>query len=110
MTTIRPESLDDIAAVEAVHRAAFPTEAEARLVNRLRESGQARVALVAEVDGAVVGHVVFSPVSIVGATTLGPGLGLAPLAVSPGFQGRGVGSALVREGLAACRLKGFGFV
>ena len=69
MWTIRPEQGDDEAAVRAVHRAAFPTDAEARLVDRLRSTGQARVSLVAEAAGAVVGHILFSPVSVVGTVT-----------------------------------------
>jgi putative acetyltransferase len=106
--TIRPERAGDAAAIHAVHRAAFPTDAEARLVDRLRAGGQARVSLVAELGGAVVGHVVFSPVSIVDSAT--GGLGLAPVAVTPDHQRQGVGSALVREGLAACRREGCAFV
>jgi putative acetyltransferase len=87
---------------------AFPTDAEARLVDLLRGSGQARVSLVAEVDGTVVGHVVFSPVSVGGAQS--GGLGLAPVAVVPAHQRRGVGSALIGEGLAVCRREGYPFV
>jgi putative acetyltransferase len=108
MLTIRPERPEDAAAVGAVHRAAFPTDAEARLVDRLRANGKARAALVAEVDGEVVGHVVFSPVSVGGVHA--GGLGLAPVAVRPGHQRRGVGSALIREGLAVCRREGCPFV
>jgi putative acetyltransferase len=108
--SVRPERAEDGAAVRAVHRAAFPTDTEARLVDRLRARGQARVSLVAEADGGVVGHILFSPVSVL--TPSGPcqGLGLAPLAVLPPHQRRGIGSALVREGLAACRREGCGFV
>jgi putative acetyltransferase len=106
MVTIRPERAGDADAIRAVHCAAFPTDAEARLVDRLRAAGQARVVLVAEVDGRVVGHVVFSPVSVAGAQ----GLGLAPVAVLPERQRSGVGSELIREGLEACRRDGWPFV
>ena len=64
----------------------------------------------AEEDEAVVGYIAFSPVRIDGAAVEGIGLGLAPIAVLPGHQGRGIGSRLVREGLAACGRAGYGFV
>ncbi|AMV36471.1 GNAT family N-acetyltransferase [Planctomyces sp. SH-PL62] len=106
MTIIRPERPGDEPAIRAVVAAAFPTEAEARLVDLLREAGRLSVSLVAEVDGEVVGHVAFSPV------TVGPGVigaGLAPLAVRSANRGRGVGGMLIGEGLAACCTAGFGW-
>ena len=103
MIAIRPERPDDMAAVFAVHAAAFPTDAEARLVDRVRAAGEARLSLVAEANGAVVGHVLFSPVSIETASGHRTGFGLAPVAVLPAHQRQGVGSALIREGLAICR-------
>ncbi|HXV84451.1 MAG TPA: N-acetyltransferase [Candidatus Binatia bacterium] len=104
------EQPTDIARVREVHRASFPSEAEAVLVDRLRENGKAVVSLVAEVDGQVVGHIVFSPVSIEEVPEITNGLGLAPVAVLPGFQRHGVGSRLVQEGLAASRRTLYGFV
>lgn len=106
---IRAERAGDEAGIRAVHLAAFPTAAEADLVDRLRAAGRAVVSLVAEIDGVVVGHVLFSPVTIAGPGAPGGGLGLAPLAVIPGAQGRGVGSALARAGIAACRAAGGAF-
>jgi putative acetyltransferase len=108
--TIRSERGDDVAAIRAVHCAAFPTDDEARLVDRLRAAHHLKVSLVAEVDGVVVGHIAFSPVSVVGPIGRCQGLGLAPLAVRPPHQRCGVGSVLVREGLAKCRQEGAGFV
>jgi putative acetyltransferase len=98
--------------VQAVQTAAFPTALEAQLVERLRVRGNANISLVAEVEGQVVGHVVFSPVSLNDAneSVLRWGLGLAPLAVLPRFQRRGIGALLVREGLVRSRAQQAPFV
>lgn len=72
----------------------------------LRDAGRLSASLVAEVDGAVVGHVAFSPVTVGSGAV---GAGLAPLAVLPSHRRRGVGSALVRAGLQACRDAGLGW-
>jgi putative acetyltransferase len=104
---IRHEQSGDAAAVFAVHAAAFPTDAEARLVDALRGAGQLSISLVAEDGGQVVGHVAFSPVTL--ASTTG-GLGLAPLAVIPARQRQGIGGQLVREGLSAAATSGAKFV
>ena len=89
-----------------MHAAAFPTNAEARLVDALRSAGQAAVSLVALVEGEVAGHVFFSRVE----ANAGLGVGLAPLAVQPLRQRKGIGLALVQAGIAACRKAGFGYV
>lgn len=101
---IRPEEPADIAAVHAMHCAAFDGDAEARIVDALRHSGRLALSLVAEAHGEVVGQIAFSPVSPHG------GLALAPLAVAPASQNRGIGTRLVREGLDAARSAGAGFV
>lgn len=92
----------DHPAIRAVVAVAFGQPDEARLVDRLRADGDALVELVAEADGAIVGHILFSPLGI-GA---GDGAALAPLAVAPAGQRRGVGGALVRAGLDRCRQLG----
>jgi putative acetyltransferase len=86
--------------------AAFPTPAEAELVDRLREAGAVTISLVAEQHGRVVGHVLFSPVRVEDAAGSSEALGLAPMAVVPELQRGGIGSALVRAGLDACRRGG----
>lgn len=103
---IRAESPADVAAVRTVHRAAFATDTEARLVETIRANGNDRVSLVAEAQGRIVGHVLFSPVDVEG----NEGIGLAPVAVLPDFQGQGIGAALIEAGIAACRELGVKFV
>ncbi len=98
--SITDEARDDHAGVEAVVGAAFPTDAEARLVAVLRQAGHATVSLVARLRGDLVGQVLFSPVTIeADGQTLARGLGLAPVSVAPPHQRNGIGSALIRTGL-----------
>ena len=106
---IRPEEQRDWAAIHAVNVSAFETPAEANLVDALREQAQPLVSLIAEDSGAIVGHIMFSPVSLSGHTALKI-MGLAPMAVAPEHQRKGIGSALVRAGLDQCRQLGFGAV
>jgi putative acetyltransferase len=106
---IRPERGDDHAAVHALNVSAFESPIEAALVDRLRHQADPVVSLVAEVDGVVVGHIMFTPVTLPNHQHLRM-MGLAPMAVAPTEQGRGIGSALVRSGLACCTRMGFGAV
>lgn len=106
---VRPEQPADITATRQVNLAAFDTPAEADLVDALRAEARPLVSLVGEVDGEVVGHILFSPVSLGEHTGLHL-MGLAPMAVLPSHQRRGIGSALVRAGLQHCRQLGIGAV
>jgi putative acetyltransferase len=99
---IRPERPPDYSRVDQIHRAAFGQDGEARLVESLRKRASPHLSLVAEIGDELVGHVMFSPVSIEGVGDPPPIAGLAPLAVSPEAQGQGAGSALVRAGLSDC--------
>lgn len=93
--TIRPAEPGDAAAIRAVVTAAFGQPDEADLVDALRADGDALLELVAIEDGAVVGHILFSPL----ATDTGRKLAaLAPLSVQPGRQKDGLGTALMEEG------------
>jgi putative acetyltransferase len=100
--TVRPENPGDREAVREVNRRAFGREDEARLVDALRGGGYARLSLVAEGGGRVVGHVLFSDLPILTQTGTLHALALAPIAVLPARQRQGIGSRLVREGLRAC--------
>jgi len=102
---IRPEEPGDRSALHALHAAAFGQEAEATLVDQLRADGDLVLSLVADAGGPV-GHIAFSRLSMPDAPAL-RACALAPLAVLPHVQGRGIGSALVRDGLE--RLAGLGW-
>jgi putative acetyltransferase len=104
---IRNEVPNDIPAIHRLNVAAFKGEGEANLVDRLRARGAGLLSLVAEEDGQVVGHIYFSPVTVTAADGhVFPAVGLAPLAVLPAFQNRGVGSQLARAGLDNLRRLG----
>jgi putative acetyltransferase len=99
---IRAEKENDREAVHAVNVSAFETPSEANLVDALREQAKPNISLVAEDNGEVVGHIMFSPVSLSGYPDLKV-MGLGPMAVAPEQQRKGIGSALVRAGLDQCR-------
>lgn len=103
MLIIRAETEADHSAVYEVNECAFGREGEADLVDALRRNAQPQISLVAELDGRVVGHIFFSPVSIESEASKFTALGLAPMAVLPEFQNQSIGSQLVRRGLEECR-------
>ncbi|MBD1555617.1 N-acetyltransferase [Vibrio sp. S9_S30] len=103
---IRTEAPADILPIEQLIKNAFPTGAEAELVNRLRENGQRTLSLVACNDeGEVVGYVLFSPVTLEQQDLNWQGL--APLAVKEDYRGKGIASDLVKEGLASLAELGY---
>ena len=109
MTKIRAERPEDAAEIRRVNELAFAQPAEADLVERLRHACDDGLSLVAD-DGRIVGHILFTPV-VVECTAGGVGgMGLAPMAVLPDCQRRGVGSELVRRGLDILRERGCPFV
>jgi len=99
---IRPETEADRAAIRAVNEAAFGTAVEADVVEILRRKPIQSVSLVAAIDDVIMGHILFSPVSLTDCPQLTL-MGLGPMSVAPEHQRKGVGSALVREGLARCK-------
>jgi putative acetyltransferase len=110
MVKIRPERPDDIAAIQAVNRQAFGQADEAVLVDALRDGGFAVASLVAEDAGRIVGHILFSRLPVAAGGRIVEGAALAPMAVMPDRQREGIGSALVRAGLVACRAAGIAAV
>ena len=107
---IRDEAAGDEPAVRLVVEDAFASPVEAGIVDALRTACDDRLSLVAERDGGIVGHILFTPVEI--AAGEGPirGYGLAPMAVRTAWQRRGIGSALIAEGTRRLRAAGAPFV
>jgi len=102
---IRREQDGDADQIRIVNAQAFGGSSEAEIVDALRGSAGS-LSLVAIADERIVGHILFTPVDIDGVAPHGAALGLAPLAVLPERQRSGIGSALVRAGLDACRSNG----
>jgi putative acetyltransferase len=102
MTFVREEEAADYAAVRLVNERAFGQPNEADLVDALRRAASPQISLVAVSGGRVVGHIFFSPVMVEADDNSFMAMGLAPMAVLSEFQRQGIGSQLVREGLAGC--------
>jgi len=107
---VRAEEPGDARAIRRVVVAAFKGQLEADLVDTLRRHGKVSASLVATFGHAIVGHVLLSDVALHGPGLSPRGAGLAPLAVRPALQRRGIGTALMRAALAGAREAGYGFV
>ena len=103
---IRPEQSGDESAIYHVNREAFGQPEEAVLVDELRADGALTVSLVAILDGEIVGHIAFSPMTFEPPGKRNKAIGLAPLAVLPDYQRKGIGLRLIQAGLDACRKAG----
>ena len=107
---IRDERPPDAASIRRVIREAFGADLEARLVDLIRDRNKHLISLVAVNGDDIFGHILFSAVTIADAPSNLRAIGLAPVAVLPQCQRRGIGSALIREGLDRCRHAHYGLV
>jgi putative acetyltransferase len=103
----REERATDHGSIRTVHEMSFPTAAEAKLVDALRDAGNLTISLVCCDRNSVAGHVVFSPVTVNETAT---GLGLGPIAVLPQYRRQGIAAELIRAGLKKSKALGYGFV
>lgn len=112
MLSFLSESESDIAAIREVLITAFDRTNEANLVDLIRNSANfiPELSIVAKENDLVLGHILFSPISINTETANISALALAPLAVTPTHQQQGIGSKLIKVGLAQCRELGHSIV
>jgi len=110
MISIRRERPEDIAVIRTVNETGFDQRTEADIIDALRDVCPDVLSLVAESDGEVVGHILFSPVTIEDGSQSRQGMGLAPVAVTPDRQRQGIGSELVQAGLEILRKQGCPFI
>jgi len=110
--TVRPESAEDIRAIDVVHISAFGGEAEARLVSALRESSgyNRELSLVAELGGRIVGHVLLTRVPLRRDGAEKQVLALGPMSVVPSQSHRGIGSELINASIKLAADKGYGAI
>jgi predicted N-acetyltransferase YhbS len=106
---IRPEMIEDYTSITEVNDQAFGQKNEGRLIIALRKNQEfiPELSLVAGFGGRVVGHILFYPIKIKANDVSHYSLALAPMAVLPEYQKRGIGSQLVKEGLKRTRRLGF---
>lgn len=110
MVVIRRERPADADGVRRVNEEAFGRQGEADLVEALHRQGDVTLSLVAEVNEKIVGHILFSPVRVVSEEGEWSAVALGPMGVLPPYQRDGIGSQLVRAGLAGCQQAGEGVV
>jgi len=103
---IRAEKTEDYQAVRSVNKAAFGRQDEADLVEGLRADGAVLMSMVAESENEIVGHILFSRMSIETANRSVSAVALAPMAVLPEHQRKGIGEGMIRRGLGLLRDRG----
>lgn len=107
---VRREKPQDIPHIFKVNVESFSTEAEANLVDMLRKQSIPLISCVAEEKGKIVGHILFSQVTLIDRKSKASLAGLGPMAVLPACQKKGVGTQLIETGLEECRKDGYGAV
>ncbi len=106
--SVRRAKPEDSKQISKIYQKAFDTDAEAKLVESLRESGVPSVSLVYEDGNDIVGHILFTQVDLVGGDSEIKIAGLGPMGVLPRDQYNGIGSSLVKAGLDECKTDGYG--
>lgn len=104
---IRKERPDDVATVREVNQRAFGQDQEANIVDALRTNGGALLSLVATVNGQVVGHIMYSPLTVAENVN---GVALGPMAVLPEYQRQGLGTRLIEAGNRKIKDAGYSFI
>ena len=104
---IREERPGDVAAIRDVNKRAFGQDQEGNIVDALRSNAAGVLSLVATLNGQVVGHIMYSPLTVGGEVT---GAALGPMAVVPERQGQGIGSRLVDAGNRKIKDAGWPFI
>jgi putative acetyltransferase len=106
MLVVRAEVPGDIPTIRRINESAFERPNEGDLVDALRRAAGTYLSLVAEQNGKVVGHILFTEVRVESDAGSWNAVGLAPMAVVPEYQRQAIGSLLVRSGLDACARQG----
>jgi putative acetyltransferase len=107
---IRREAPGDAAQIRHVNELAFEGTAEAVVIDRLRQTCTDFVSFVAVLDEQIVGYILFTPAWLETAHSTVAGMGLAPLAVLPGYQNQGIGGRLIQTGLLEIQRRGLSYV
>jgi len=107
---IREEQPEDTTTIRSVNIEAFGRPQEANLVETLRTNGGVLVSLVATNEDQIVGHILYSPVTVASGEKKITGAGLGPMAVRPAYQRRGIGSKLIEFGTTRLRQGGCPFI
>jgi putative acetyltransferase len=103
MFSIREEKTEDVAGIRLVNESAFKQPEEANIIDKLRQNCSGILSLVAIEGDNIIGHILFSPAVIESENGQMVGMGLAPMAVIPERQCQGIGTALIKRGIACLR-------